>query len=91
MDRTLDQQCTVSRPGLSMVASAIAVELLISCLQHPLKHQAPSDSNSNNVVDFDSDETDTTSCLGLVPHQVTKTYLTTTNHRNFYNHPFYTI
>lgn len=63
-DRTLDQQCTVSRPGLSMVAGALVVELLSSLLQHPLKGQAPADSNP------EQDDMDSPSVLGLVPHQI---------------------
>ncbi|XP_065918994.1 ubiquitin-like modifier-activating enzyme ATG7 [Dysidea avara] len=61
-DRTLDQQCTVSRPGLSMIAAALAVELMASVLQHPLKGLASADSGD--------DDSDGESNLGLVPHQI---------------------
>ena len=64
-DRTLDQQCTVSRPGMSFIASALAVELLVSVLQHSEKGCAPGDTGTGD------DFLDADSCsLGLVPHQV---------------------
>ena len=51
-----------------MIASAMAVELLISCLQHPLRHQAPSETSS-------SDDQIESSCLGIIPHQVREVYM----------------
>lgn len=62
-DRTLDQQCTVTRPGLSSMASSSAVELMVTLLHHPLGSQAPGDPKT----DIGSD---TPTELGIVPHQV---------------------
>eukprot|EP00002_Diphylleia_rotans_P029258 TRINITY_DN5949_c0_g1_i3.p1 TRINITY_DN5949_c0_g1~~TRINITY_DN5949_c0_g1_i3.p1 ORF type:complete len:444 (-),score=88.63 TRINITY_DN5949_c0_g1_i3:92-1423(-) len=59
-DRTLDQQCTVTRPGLSMIASALAVELMVALLHHPLGADAACETPGSNPV----------SVLGLVPHQL---------------------
>nr|CDJ87058.1 CRE-ATG-7 protein [Haemonchus contortus] len=61
VDRTLDQQCTVSRAGLSMIASGVAVELLASILQYPDPLLAPA-----NIGEPD----DSSSLLGATPHQV---------------------
>ncbi|KAI8890848.1 E1-like protein-activating enzyme Gsa7p/Apg7p [Backusella circina FSU 941] len=60
-ERTLDQQCTVTRPGLAAIASALSVELMVSLLQHP------------NGIDAQADTTQTStpsSILGLLPHQI---------------------
>lgn len=57
--RTLDQQCTVTRPGLSSISSGIAVELVASLAQHKDGFAAPHACESGKH-----------SCLGAVPHQI---------------------
>lgn len=61
-DRTLDQQCTVSRPGLSLIASSYAVELMVSILQHKDGPYAPAFLDQDNNPDQ--------CCLGPIPHQM---------------------
>jgi len=61
-DRTLDQQCTVTRPGVSYMAAALVVELLVSILQHPDKSAACAGVSGNEGV--------TEGVLGPVPHTI---------------------
>jgi len=61
-DRTLDQMCTVTRPGLSFISSAYAAELLISMVHHPLGNAAP-------AHDEDKKKNDET-VLGIVPQHI---------------------
>jgi ubiquitin-like modifier-activating enzyme ATG7 len=63
-DRTLDQQCTVTRPGIAAIASALLVELLVSILQHPLKAAAPAPASSTAPRDPSNHP------LGLIPHSI---------------------
>jgi ubiquitin-like modifier-activating enzyme ATG7 len=71
-DQTLDQQCTVTRPGIAAIASATLVELFTSILQHPQRGLAPapkqSASQSSNSVSYDRDPPNHP--LGIVPHQI---------------------
>uniref|UniRef100_A0A8C2RP61 Ubiquitin-like modifier-activating enzyme ATG7 n=1 Tax=Capra hircus TaxID=9925 RepID=A0A8C2RP61_CAPHI len=62
-DRTLDQQCTVSRPGLATIAGALAVELMVSVLQHPEGGYAIASSSDDRM-------NEPPTSLGLVPHQI---------------------
>ncbi|XP_037274030.1 autophagy-related 7 isoform X1 [Rhipicephalus microplus] len=60
-DRTLDQQCTVTRPGVGAMAGALAAELLVGLLQSPLKGRCPTSDDA---------EASGENPLGLVPHQI---------------------
>ncbi|PGH11224.1 ubiquitin-like modifier-activating enzyme ATG7 [Polytolypa hystricis UAMH7299] len=61
-DQTLDQQCTVTRPGVSAIASSLLVELFVSVLQHPDGPMAPASSPK--------EEQPSDHPLGIVPHQI---------------------
>ncbi|CAK1542187.1 unnamed protein product [Leptosia nina] len=63
-DRTLDQQCTVTRPGVAAIAGALAVELLVGLLQHPQRINAPAPYNlTEEDSSFDG-------VLGPIPHSI---------------------
>ncbi|CAK9152601.1 unnamed protein product [Ilex paraguariensis] len=63
-NRTLDQQCTVTRPGLAPIASALAVELLVGILHHPQGISAKAEFA--NSIDIGNTEQP----LGILPHQI---------------------
>ena len=60
-DRTLDQMCTVTRPGLSFTSSAYASELYISMIHHPMEHHVWANEDAKKL-----EETD----LGKLPHHL---------------------
>ena len=73
-DRTLDQMCTVTRPGLSFLASAYASELYVSMIHHPLEHHAFANENPDKLELTD---------LGKLPHHIRG------NMSDFETHMFY--
>jgi ubiquitin-like modifier-activating enzyme ATG7 len=70
-NRTLDQQCTVTRPGLAPIASSMAVELMVSMLHHPDGIDAPGPaSGSSNFSPTVAKGDSAVSPLGVIPHQI---------------------
>lgn len=71
---TLDQQCTVTRPGAAPIASALAVELLVSITQHRLRGRAPAPAPATTHQIQPAPPTDPSlpdsHPLGTVPHQL---------------------
>ncbi|KAL0398478.1 UNVERIFIED_CONTAM: Ubiquitin-like modifier-activating enzyme atg7 [Sesamum radiatum] len=62
-NRTLDQQCTVTRPGLAPIASSLAVELLVGILHHPSGIFAKAEFSSSSDSGCEQP-------LGVLPHQI---------------------
>ena len=85
-NRTLDQQCTVTRPGLAPIASAMAVEMYVSLLHHPLYKDAPAPTKAQTdfspTMASSGTETDaaqaTSTTLGVLPHQIRGSVVTYT-------------
>jgi ubiquitin-like modifier-activating enzyme ATG7 len=67
-NRTLDQQCTVTRPGLSPIASAMTVELMVALLHHPLAQRAPAPAVRR--TEFSPTDNSGAGALGVMPHQI---------------------
>ncbi|XP_014481598.1 PREDICTED: ubiquitin-like modifier-activating enzyme atg7 isoform X2 [Dinoponera quadriceps] len=69
-DRTLDQQCTVTRPGLSQIAAGLAVELLMAITQHPQGISARALTNNNTDDHTENVDNPLVGILGGVPHTI---------------------
>ncbi|KAG7371016.1 molybdopterin biosynthesis MoeB protein [Nitzschia inconspicua] len=73
-NRTLDQQCTVTRPGLAPIASSMAVELLVSLMHHSKRQKAPAPLPTSQHTGYSpagsGSNDESSSALGVIPHQI---------------------
>ncbi|GLJ48709.1 hypothetical protein SUGI_1027260 [Cryptomeria japonica] len=60
---TLDQQCTVTRPGLAPIVASLAVELTVGIIHHPLGINASADQTASDISSVEQP-------LGILPHQI---------------------
>ena len=61
INKTLDQQCSITRPAVSNIASSLSVELLVALLHSKDLIETPADNYKQNKNNSE---------LGLIPHQI---------------------
>ena len=59
----MDEQCTVTRPGLTPIAASLAVELTMGIIHHPLGLNASADHTASDISSVEQP-------LGILPHPI---------------------